>query len=74
MPAKPVQFRERSYRRIIRAARKEGALSVTITTPGETITFSLAEQPDREVSLDLNIDELTKAKSEWDKDYGKDAP
>jgi hypothetical protein len=74
MPAKQVQFRERSVRRIIRAALKEGLVAKSATiTPDGTITVSLAEPSDREVSLDVSR-ELDDATNEWDKAYGKDAP
>jgi hypothetical protein len=70
MPANKVQFRERSLRRIIWAALKEVLVAKSATiAPDGTITVSLAEQSDREVSL-VGLDD---AKNEWDKAYGKDA-
>jgi hypothetical protein len=70
MPANPVQFRERSIRRIIRAALKEGLVAKSATiAPDGTITVALAEPSAREVSLDLVND----AKNEWGEAYGKDA-
>jgi hypothetical protein len=74
MPANKVQFRERSVRRIIRAALKEGLVAKAATiAPDGTITVSLAEAPKGEVSVDLNSnpDELTK--NEWDDPHGKPA-
>jgi hypothetical protein len=80
MPANKVQFRERSIRRIIRAALKEGLVAKSATiAPDGTITVSLAEPSAREVSLDVNsnIHELTKgskdAPNEWDAPHGKPA-
>jgi hypothetical protein len=68
MPANKVQFRERSIRRIIRAALKEGLVAKSAAiAPDGTITVSLAEAPDRELSVAIDT-------NEWDKDYGKDAP
>jgi hypothetical protein len=64
MPAKQVQFRERSLRRIIRTALKEGLVAKSATiAPDGTITVALAEPSDREVSLDG----LNDAPNEWDK-------
>jgi hypothetical protein len=74
VPTNKVQFRERSVRRIIRAAQKEGLVPKSATiAPDGTITVSLAEPSHREVSLDLSreLDDIT---NEWDKAYGKDAP
>ena len=68
MPPTKVQFRERSVRRIIRAAQKEGLVPKSATiAPDGTITVSLAEPSHREVSLDLSrdIDEIVE--NEWDK-------
>jgi hypothetical protein len=72
MPANPVQFRERSLRRIIRAVLKEGLVAKSATyTPDGTITLSLAEPLDREVSLTVSR-ELNDATNEWDKVGGED--
>jgi hypothetical protein len=74
VPTNKVQFRERSVRRIIRSAQKEGLVPKSATiAPDGTITVSLAEPSHREVSLDLSreLDDIT---NEWDKAYGKDAP
>jgi hypothetical protein len=72
MPAKPVEFRERSVRRILRAALKEGLVAKSATiAPDGTITVSLAEPSDREVSLDVSR-ELDDATNEWDKVGGAD--
>jgi hypothetical protein len=69
MPANKVQFRERSVRRIVRAALKEGLVAKSATiAPDGTITVSLAEPSAREVSV-VGLDD-----NEWDKAYGKDAP
>jgi hypothetical protein len=74
MPTNKVQFRERAVRRIIRAAQKEGLVTKSATVaPDGTITVSLAEPSQREVSLELDR-ELDEATNEWDKAYGKDAP
>ena len=67
MPTNKVQFRERSMRRIIRAALKEGLVAKSATVaPDGTITVSLAEPSHREVSLDVSrdIDDIV---NEWDK-------
>ena len=67
MPTNKVQFRERSMRRVIRAARKEGLVAKSATiAPDGTITVSLAEPSHREVSLDVSrdIDDIV---NEWDK-------
>jgi hypothetical protein len=74
VPTNKVQFRERSVRRITRAAQNEGLVPKSATiAPDGTITVSLAEPSHREVSLDLSreLDDIT---NEWDKAYGKDAP
>jgi hypothetical protein len=72
MPANPVQFRERSIRRIIRAALKEGLVAKSATiAPDGMITVSLARPSDREVSLDVSR-ELDDATNEWDKVGGED--
>jgi hypothetical protein len=70
MPANKVQFRERSVRRIIRAAQKEGLVPKSATiAPDGTITVSLAEPSKREVSLDVrDLDDIT---NERDEAYGK---
>jgi hypothetical protein len=78
MPANKVQFRERSIRRIIRAALKEGLVAKAATiAPDGTITVALAEPSKGEVSVDVNIHELTKASkdapNEWDEPHGKPA-
>jgi hypothetical protein len=65
MPANKVQFRERSIRRIIRAALKEGLVAKSATiAPDGTITVSLAAAPDQELSVDMGS-------NEWDKPHGK---
>jgi hypothetical protein len=78
MPAIKVQFRERSIRRIIRAALKEGLVAKSATiAPDGTITVALAEPSARELSVDVDIHELTKgskdAPNEWDAPHGKPA-
>jgi hypothetical protein len=74
VPTNKLQFRERSVRRVIRAAQKEGLVAKSATiAPDGTITVSLAEPSRREVPVDVSrdIDDIT---NEWDKAYGKDAP
>jgi integrase len=57
VPTNKVQFRERSVRRIIRAAQKEGLVPKSATiAPDGSITFTLAEPSRREVPLDLSRD------------------
>jgi hypothetical protein len=73
MSTNKVQFRERSVRRIIRAAQKEGLVAKSATiAPDGTITVSLAEPSHREASLDVDR-ELDAITNEWDKAYGPDA-
>jgi hypothetical protein len=58
MPANKVQFRERSVRRIIRAALKEGLVAKSATiAPDGTITVSLAEAPKDKLSVDVDMNE-----------------
>jgi hypothetical protein len=65
MPANKVQFRERSIRRIIRAAFKEGLVAKAATiAPDGTITVSLAEAPKAELSIAIDD-------NEWDQPDGK---
>jgi hypothetical protein len=65
MPANKVQFRERSVRRIIRAALKEGLVAKAATiAPDGTITVSLAEAPKDKLSVDVDM-------NEWDAPHGK---
>jgi hypothetical protein len=67
MPTNKVQFRERSVRRIIRAAQKEGLVPKSATiAPDGTITVSLAASSPAKVSLDLSreIDDIVE--NEWD--------
>jgi hypothetical protein len=45
MPANKVQFRERSLRRIIRAALKEGLVPKSITETPDAITLRLLSDP-----------------------------
>jgi hypothetical protein len=72
MPANKVQFRERSVRRVIRAAQKEGLVPKSATiAPDGTITVSLAEPSPRELPLDLSRQLDESIKNEWDKAYGK---
>jgi len=77
VPTNKVQFRERSVRRFIRAAHKEGLVAKSATmTPDGTITIQLAEPTHREVSLDLSrdIDDIVESeRAKWDKAYGKNA-
>ena len=57
MPTGKVQFRERSVRRVIRAAQKEHLVAKSLKIePDGTITLSLAEPSRREVPLDLSRD------------------
>jgi hypothetical protein len=72
MPTNKVQFRERSVRRIIRAAQKEGLVAKSATiSPDGTITVALAEPPRRELPLDLSRQLDESIENEWDKAYGK---
>jgi hypothetical protein len=68
MPTGKVQFRERSVRRVIRAAQKEKLVAKSVKIePDGTITLSLAEPSRAEVPLDLSrqLDEIVE--NEWDK-------
>jgi hypothetical protein len=66
MPTNRVQFRERSVRRVIRAAQKEGLVTKSATiAPDGTITVSLAEPSQREVSLDVSRDIDDIVENEW---------
>ena len=68
MPTNKVQFRERSLRRIIRAALKEGLVPKSIAPDG-TITVSLAAASRAEVSLDDIDDMIEIERAKWgDKD------
>ena len=61
MPTNKVQAKERTMRRIIRAAQKEGLVAKSATVaPDGTITVSLS--PQRELSVDLGD-----MPNEWDK-------
>jgi hypothetical protein len=75
MPTGKIQFRERSVRRVIRAAQKEKLVAKSVKIePDGTITLSLAERPRSEVPLDLSreIDDLA-VESGWDKKHDKPA-
>jgi hypothetical protein len=67
MPTGKVQFRERSVRRVIRAAQKEHLVAKSLKIePDGTITLSLAEPARAEIPLDLSrqLDEIVE--NEWD--------
>lgn len=67
MPTGKVQFRERSVRRVIRAAQKEKLVAKSVKIePDGTITLSLAERPRSEIPLDLSRD-IEAIENEWDK-------
>jgi hypothetical protein len=72
MPTNKLPFRERSVRRVIRAAQKEGLVAKSATIgPDGTITVSLAEPSRREVPLDLSqkIDDLVESeRAKWGDD------
>ena len=69
VPTNKVPFRERSIRRIIRAAQKEGLVAKSAAiAPDGTVTVSLAEPSQREVSVDIGD-----IPNEWDQAYGKDS-
>jgi hypothetical protein len=70
MPTGKIQFRERSVRRVIRAAQKEHLVAKSVKIePDGTITLSLAEPARAEVPLDLSrVDEI--GENEWD-NHGK---
>ena len=78
MPANKVQFRERSVRRVIRAAQKEGLVAKSATVaPDGIITVLLAEPSQREVSLDLSrdIDDMIESeRAKWGATEDKTTP
>ena len=67
MPTGKIQFRERSVRRVIRAAQKEKLFAKSVKIePDGSITLSLAERPRSEIPLDLSPD-IDEIENEWDK-------
>jgi len=76
MPTNKVQFRERSVRRIILAAQKEGLVIKTIAPDG-TITVSLAASSPSELSVDLGrqIDDIIESeRAKWGAKDDKTTP
>ena len=68
MPTNKVQCRERSVRRVIRAAQKEKLVAKSVKIePDGTITLSLAEPPRSEIPLDLSRQLDETVENEWDK-------
>jgi hypothetical protein len=74
MPTSKVQFKERSARRAIRAACKEGLVVGGVEIAPDGTIRVLAALPNHEINLDREVDALVESeRSKWDHAYGKDA-